>query len=100
VSADNWAVCPRCEKLRQEGLAAERATLDLAYGTVPLVVFDAMRAELEAKLAEHPQRTFREDYEFYGIDEGTLGVSYRGSCKTCGLSFTLSQEHDVLDSAQ
>jgi hypothetical protein len=70
--------------------------LDRAYGTVPLEQFDEMRVSLEAKRANlanesNERRTFREDYEFYGVSEGSVTASYRGGCKVCDLS--LSFEH-------
>lgn len=31
-------------------------------------------------------RTFREDYEIYGADKGTVLALYKGRCTTCGLN--------------
>jgi hypothetical protein len=95
MSADNWAVCPRCEAARQAMLAARRVTVDAMYGKASVAEFDAAREELAAMEAKPPGHTFREDYEFYGVEEGTLYISYSGGCKTCGLTFTHKSEHPL-----
>lgn len=38
-------------------------------------------------------RTFREDWDIYGADTGTVTISYRGGCAQCGV--TCEFEHDV-----
>lgn len=95
MSADNWAVCPRCEQHRQSQLKSERAAVASLYGTVPVEEFDAARTAFAAVEAEPPARTFREDYEFYGVEEGTLCISYRGGCNVCGLKFEHKSEHPL-----
>ena len=55
MSADNWAICPRCLKRAPEG---------------------ADKWEYQ---------TFREDYEIWGAEEGFIEVNYSGTCRACGL---------------
>ena len=74
MNADNWTVCPRCTRGREEKLRASSIKVAEAYGKVPVEEWDAMRsaqsdADAEAEGQEH---TLREDYEFYGADEGEV----------------------------
>lgn len=98
MSASNWAVCPACKEHRRARAAAAHQVAAEAYGTLPIEQFDRLRAEAEhaaARVEEDSDstRTFREDYEFYGADTGTVHASYRGSCITCGLSLSFQHEH-------
>lgn len=50
-----------------------------------------MRAEAEALAAAPVEPTFREDYEFYGVeDHGVLMIRYSGGCSVCGLRHEVS----------
>lgn len=77
------------------------AEVTAAYGKVPVDEFDALRdayAEKE-RLYVNPEdhnefRTFREDYEFYGADEGVVHVRYGGQCTKCGTGTTINQDHE------
>lgn len=84
MSADNWAICPRCVAGAQAECVAEQDRVMATYGTVPIAEFDAARAAL---LSFDPEkyRTFREDYEFYGAEEGEVCADYSGHCSKCGL---------------
>jgi len=42
-----------------------------------------------------PKESFREDYEIYGADEGTVTVSYSGSCTKCRLSLSFEDDHPI-----
>lgn len=96
MSADNWAECPRCLRVRKENDDAEQARIDAAYGKVSVAEFDAMRAVLAKAMQVPVEETFREDYEFSGVASGVLLISYSGSCRTCGLSLKFKRE-EVLD---
>ena len=85
MSASNWAKCPRCAARAakaQEGMMAKLAEAGLNDGTFTLNV----RVEGD---------TFREDYEIYGAEQGTIHVGYSGSCQTCGLHIDFSHEHEI-----
>jgi hypothetical protein len=70
MSADNWASCPRC-------------------------------AARDAKLGPYPTTpTFREDYEFYGGETGTLEISYHGQCTDCGLTLHVSEKREFWTPAE
>ena len=87
MSADNWAVCPKC-KIR---IDKERDELiqkvSSAYGKIPAEEYLILKSQLN-DYVEYP-RELREDYE-QGIDEyGEYGVNYRGRCchQECGFVF-------------
>jgi hypothetical protein len=89
VSADNYAICPRCFQEACEKAAAERQRVTGLYGTLPVEEFDAQRAALKTVEAED-YRTFREDYEFYGADDGEIRADYSGHCSVCSLQTELT----------
>lgn len=90
MSADNWAICPRCleggREAHDEAVQAVMAT----YGKIPVDEFDAKRAALP-QLDPEKFRTFREDYEFYGADAGEVVADYSGHCSQCGLGVDFSE---------
>jgi hypothetical protein len=79
MSADNWAVCPRCLHQAKVDLEALKAEAREKYGKVTISTV------LAEEVDEENYRMFREDYEFYGVETGTLEISYRGECTKCGL---------------
>lgn len=91
MSADNWAECPRCKHRALLKFENDQAAVSAMYGTVPVEEFDAARAALSVDEVGH---TFREDYEFYGAESGTVKASYRGACTRCGLSLDFRQERE------
>jgi uncharacterized protein (DUF983 family) len=98
VTADNWALCPRCEKKRLDAAEAAvkvaQAKCDDAYGKVTSADFLLLHGALTTAqnalqaLTDTPDRqefhTLREDYEV-GVWDSELFVSYKGNCKDCGL---------------
>ncbi len=38
---------------------------------------------------------FREDYEVYGAETGTVTVEYNGECQRCGLKLSFTTEHPI-----
>lgn len=107
MSADNWAVCPKCvaneEKRLRSVLDSAVKLRDESYGKVPVVAFNeiharAMEAErnldaLSDRLEEF--RTFREDYEIWGAEECAVQVGYSGGCSKCRLSLEFTHKHEV-----
>lgn len=96
MSADNWAICPRCvyrkdRKDREARRLHDEATA--AYGTVPIAEWKRLEALAVEACAPITERTFREDYEIGGAEDGEVTVSYQGGCSVCKLS--LSFQHDA-----
>ena len=94
MSADNWAVCPRCVKQARAAEAKALAKVMASYGKVPVEEFDRARADVPTSDPEK-FRTFREDYEIYGADDGDVVVDYGGSCTECGLHLTFTDHHPI-----
>jgi len=69
VSASNWDICPQCKE---------------QYGGI---------------LGDEECRTFREDYEIYDADTGTVKVTYQGYCQSCGLSISFKHERTFYGAA-
>lgn len=78
-------------------LDARQVEINEMYGKVSIVEFDDARVNLEQQRVNFANRkeTFREDYEFYGAQEGTVHVSYTGSCTKCKLSLEIKEEHAI-----
>jgi hypothetical protein len=95
MSADNWTTCPRCAVIREQAIEAMDADLARAYGAVPIEDFDRMRASRDAKAAEDPEPTLREDYEFWGVSDSEFHVSYSGTCTACGFGHTFRHEEQL-----
>jgi len=88
MSADNWALCPKCKKNDITKLIARQRKVADSYGRIPADLYEADVIGLKnwPKL-EH---TLREDYE-QGIDEdGEYTCSFRAACNVCHFSFTFS----------
>jgi hypothetical protein len=90
VSADNWTVCPRCWDRAKCEAAEARANVMVLYGQIPVEEFDAKRAALTEPDPDDFS-TFREDYEFYGAEEGEVKARYSGVCTVCGLAVELKE---------
>jgi hypothetical protein len=98
MSADNWNACPQCKDNKVDKVADLEKQVDGAYGKVSAEEFMRLngllaQAKLEVDKDDWNDRTFREDYEIYGADEGTVKVSYSGSCTKCGLRLNFEEEH-------
>lgn len=77
----------------------QEAEVDEAYGKVPIEEFDRKRASLakaqELLAGDDIFRTFREDYEFHGAEDGAVSVVYKGSCTKCGLKMDIKEVHPI-----
>jgi len=99
MSADNWALCPRCtDQLERDVVDAERAEIAADDANNLTAWREAHERTVEARLALHAAKsTFREDYEIYGADDGTVIVTYGGECQTCGLDLEFRHEHPLYE---
>ena len=97
MSADSWTACPRCLKTEESNYQKLVEQVAKAYGKVSREEWEALNKRLASfkRLSEedYEDGTFREDYEFYGAETGTVTASYSGYCTVCGLSVTF--EHKV-----
>jgi len=101
MSADGYAVCPRCLAAAEKKLAEQAEILANGYGTVSVDEYnEAVKAVNEGLGPEFEEGeytgTMREDYEFY-VRGNTLHVDYGAQCRVCNLTFNLNQEHTIWD---
>lgn len=85
MSADNWTICPVCEKRTEEAGVA----LYKAYGQVSQQEYSDLVEQF--KRARDQDNNLREDYSI-GINGGTFSVNYEASCTACGFRFDYKYE--------
>lgn len=85
MSADNWAICPKCHKTNEEKLSEN-------YGKLSKQEYDNLKKELEESAERN---TLREDYEI-GICDGGFEVNYNGNCDKCGFKYKYNFEDATL----
>lgn len=86
MSADNWAICPKCKK----ALKKEPKT---AYG-------EATEAEYLESIKERDDQLFyslREDYTLGINEEGEFSVYYGAHCEVCGFKYEFSHKENLLE---
>ena len=93
MSADNWAICPKCNAAKIA--AKEKQLLDAgaSYGKVEPAEYLRM---LEA--ANKPidsESTLREDYEIEVDTNGEFSVDYRCLCNDCKFAFRYKHSEAV-----
>lgn len=88
MSADNWAICPRCKRRHTEIANQYLAEANDAYDKVSREEWQALIYKAEGEAENEPSETLREDYEIYGAEYGEVIVSYSGHCNQCGLSLS------------
>lgn len=86
MSADNWAVCPKCKQELEYKYKN-------AYGKLPEKEFLDLWVEYQLMLRGN-SATLREDYEAY-ICNGVFEVSYYAKCEKCGFEFSYSHKQEV-----
>lgn len=94
MSADNWAVCPRCLERAQLLVKQQEEKVMATYGKVPVGEFDASRAAIRRPYATQ-FKTFREDWSVSGAEEGVVTVEYSGCCQNCGLGLEFTHKHEI-----
>lgn len=99
MSADNWAACLNCRKLALADIVAQEAALKDQYGKVSADEYQVMQIELadarrKFDRSEEPN-SFREDYEIYGAESGTVVVSYSGHCVVCGFGLDFEVKREI-----
>jgi hypothetical protein len=96
MSADNWAVCPKCLAADVAEYEARADKFAAAYGKVPEDEYKRLRDEV----GDHPTQadrepTFREDYDIGTSGDGVFVVSYRGGCANCDLNHTFNHRNQI-----
>jgi predicted Zn-ribbon and HTH transcriptional regulator len=91
MSADNWTVCPKCQKEVDKKYAKEKQFLASQYGKISAYAFvERSNAFKNMTLKD----TLREDYEI-GIYEGEFYIRYSGCCSKCGYEFKYDYKQKI-----
>ena len=93
MSASRWTTCPRCSAEAHAAKAAQHEAARAAYGVLPIEEFERLRAEADKPIKI--DETVREDYEFYGFEDGLVRARYKGACMKCGLEASFLYEFPV-----
>ena len=94
MSADNWAICPRCRERELKAHAALLKRIETEYGKIPAAEYLAL-VEASQKPIQLTKATLREDYEI-GIWEGNFEITYRAECE-CGFAHSFQHSKKVCE---
>lgn len=87
MSADNWAVCPKCRQQKLEEQEELKVQARNSYGTVSIEEFENLLAKSRDENFIKTKTTLREDYEI-GIDEyGHFDIKFTASCSVCKFKY-------------
>lgn len=95
MSADNWDTCPKCKRTREASIEKCKAKCEQSYGKVSAQEYLTLLANLDAKKAEKPAHSLREDYQIGIDDKGEFYVLYKCRCQQCDFAFEYKHEQTV-----
>lgn len=93
MSADNWAICPRCKKKIEADKAQLVSKMEKSYGKIPVADFLYLKANADKPIEW--EATMREDYEIGVDDDGEFSMNYSCSCSMCGFEFNYEYKQVV-----
>ncbi len=96
MSANNWAVCPKCKQVAEAAKAARGNKAAASYGQVSPEEYVALLEQAQAPM--NLGTTLREDYEIGIRKNGEFFVSYGASCEICGFDFQFDEQRQVANS--
>lgn len=96
MSADNWAMCPKCKK--DTKATKEKALVDAGrlYGKVSSDEFMSQVKNAESLPEEPKGETLREDYKIRINRDGEFYINYSCGCYACGFKHDFKKEENVL----
>lgn len=95
MSADNWAVCPKCNAGKLQKLHKMTQEVANSYGKVDANTYQEKLLKLSKLSSEKDQEyTLREDYEI-GVRGNKFSVDYIASCDECGFELPFKFEQDL-----
>lgn len=94
MSADNWAVCPKCKTSKEALRSKQLEQTNQSYGQLPKDEF--LRKLQQASVPLEHEHTLREDYDIGVYDNGRFEVSYGCSCSECNFHFNFKHSVKVL----
>jgi len=96
MSANNWAVCPKCQAHDELCVVLAEAEAKSSYGIASPEEYEArvLGAKKQRDALAQAEKTLREDYEL-GLHEGKFYVSYRGDCTVCDFVHVFKHEEAI-----
>ena len=94
MSADNWAICPKCKQTATKAFEKQKLHAGAAYGKVSPDEY----LRLLAAIPQQPalKESLREDYELGILEDGNFYVRYLGECTECAFAFNYKYDQDLL----
>ena len=90
MSADNWAICPKCKKFELQHKKQLKKDAKKLYGKISSKDYLQLFKEIPDKIA--CLETLRENYEM-GVDiHGEFYISYDCFCDKCGFTHSFSHK--------
>jgi len=94
MSADNWAICPRCKLEEQRRYDLQLREVATAYGRLPAEEYESMREALRNR--PELATTLREDYESFITEGGRFYISYTGACQACAFRHVFKVDEQLM----
>lgn len=94
MSADNWAICPKCQELTDDRQEMLEEKLSKSYGVVPPEEYLRLFENSRKKVNLEP--TLREDYEIGILNTAEFYVRYEAVCRTCGFSYAYKYDQNII----
>lgn len=93
MSADNWAICPKCCQQKDAKIKDLKKKIGENYGKISVGQYETLINDLHNLTDKSVGHTLREDYDI-GIWNENFDISYMASCSQCGFShtYTLSEK--------
>lgn len=94
MSADNWAICPKCNQKQLKEQIDLAIKVQANYGILPVEDWLELKSQLD-----NPMKldfTLREDYHI-GVDgqTGKFFVTYKAGCRVCGFVYEYKHVESV-----
>jgi hypothetical protein len=92
MSADNWAICPKCKEKAKRMHVNLLNRIETDYGKVTANEYLELIEQSKQSIEE--EHTLREDWEI-GIWNNEFFVSYRASCSVCKFSYNFKYKEEI-----
>lgn len=97
MSADSWAICPKCLAKHHAVAAGLAEKARAAYGNVPLLDFMRMSEDAASVKTTGLTDSTLAEYKYVGPDDDKFVVHYQAVCQTCGYRLEYNLELPLSD---
>jgi hypothetical protein len=95
MSADNWGICPKCKKTKEDEKEKQILEAGKQYGKVPQEKYLELVKIANEPFDREKLRTLREDYDIDITEDGIFSIDYSASCSQCKFKFEHKFEQTV-----